>query len=95
MQLIQLVLKLQLMSLSVAGSAVEKASSPVPGLLPAPGGRQPAGLQHTRHVTKELLLQPLHALLHLADAEEHISGAVCRRGPHRHCMQASLDQIEG
>lgn len=44
MQLIQLVLQLQLMGLSVAGAAVEEAGSPVPGLLPAPGGVQPAGL---------------------------------------------------
>ena len=65
MQLIQLVLQLQLMGLGVAGAAVEEAGSPVPGLLPPPGGVQPVGLQHMSHITKKLLLQALHALLHL------------------------------
>ena len=65
MQLIQLGLQLQLVGLAVARAAVEEAGGPVPGLLPPPGRVQPAGLQHIAHVTKKLLLEALHALLHL------------------------------
>ncbi len=68
MQLTQLVLQLQLMGLCMARAAVEEARGPVPGLLPAPRGVQPAGLQHTGHLMKKPLLQALHALLHLKDA---------------------------
>ena len=69
MQLIQLVLQLQLVGLCVARAAVEEAGGPVPGLLPAPRGMQPAGLQHIAHLKKKLLLQLLHALLHLKGAQ--------------------------
>lgn len=65
MQLRQLVLQLQLVGLCMARAAVEEPGRPVPGLLPAPRGVQPAGLQHTGHLMKQLLLQALHALLHL------------------------------
>ncbi len=65
MQLIQLVLQLQLVGLCMARAAVEEAGGAMPGLLPAPRGVQPAGLQHTAHLKKKLLLQALHALLHL------------------------------
>ncbi|KAA6423452.1 MAG: hypothetical protein FRX49_06513 [Trebouxia sp. A1-2] len=47
MQLRQLVLQLQLVGLCMARAAVEEPGRPVPGLLPAPRGVQPAGLQHT------------------------------------------------
>ena len=65
MQLIQTVLQLLLVSRAVAGSAVDEASGPVPGLLPPPGRVQPARLEHRAHVAKKLLLETLHALLHL------------------------------
>ncbi len=70
MQLIQLVLQLQLVGLCMARAAVEEAGGAVPGLLPAPRGVQPAGLQHTAHLKKKLLLQSLHALLHLKGAHQ-------------------------
>lgn len=70
MQLIQLGLQLQLVRLSVAGAAIEEAGSLVPGLLPAPWRVQPAWLQYSTHVTKKLLLQALHAVLHLANTEK-------------------------
>ena len=52
----------------MARAAVEEAGGAMPGLLPAPRGVQPAGLQHTAHLKKKLLLQALHALLHLKGA---------------------------
>ena len=69
MQLIQLVLQLQLVGLCMARAAVEEAGGAVPGLLPAPRGVQPAGLQHIAHLKKKPLLQALHALLHLNGAQ--------------------------
>lgn len=75
MQLIQLVLQFQLVGFAVPRAAVQETGGPVPGLLPAPRGVLPAGLQHICHVTKKLLLQALHALLYLM---EHTLPAVSK-----------------
>ena len=72
MQLIQLVLQLQLLGLAVPWASIQEAACPVPGLLPAPRGVLPARLQHICHVSKELLFQALHALLHLYMQEETV-----------------------
>ena len=56
---------LQVAPVALAVALHEEAGGPEPGLLPAPRCRLPAGLQSRRHLLKQLLLQPLHALLHL------------------------------
>ena len=79
-ELIQLVLQLQLVGLAVARPAVEETTRPMPGLLPPPRGVLPAGLQNIAHITKQLLLQALHALLHLQHTRSLEGGFVYSAG---------------
>ena len=89
MQLIQLVLQLQLLSLAVPWAPVQEAACPVPGLLPASRGVLPARLQHICHIPKELFFQALHALLHLAHATRD-----CQEGDKGPQLLESLLQTE-
>ena len=74
MQLMQAGLQVAPVPLAVA--LHEEAGGPEPGLLPAPRCRLPAGLQGCCHLLKQLLLQPLHALLHLHTSKAQVNMSV-------------------